>query len=78
VQQRRQLHGRRNAAAADCQERAICIEPESERTNAGGIVERENVVEVPVGLGFENVAAHRPLDEDSGPAIRTAILKGPE
>ena len=75
VQKRGQLHDGRNPPIAGRQERAAGISSKTKRTNPRRIIEGQNVVQILVRLRLEDMAPHRPPDEDAAPAVRPAVLQ---
>ena len=74
VQQRGELHDRRNFSATGGEERAVSVRTKAERTDARGVVESEHVVEILIRFPIEDVFSHRTLDQHSAPAIGSTVL----
>jgi hypothetical protein len=78
LDQGRHLHNRRNLPGAYRQKLPLGIGTETERPNTRGVFQRQDIVQVTIGLRLEDLSPDRPLDEDPAPPVRTTILEGPE
>ena len=78
AEKRIEANQRRELAAGGGEKRAGGIEPETQRTNARRIVQRQHIVNFVIRLLGENFLTDGTLNQDTSPAVRPAILNRPE